>query len=39
MIFIRNISKDPNSVKFVGGESVLVLSTSSDGGLYLYQVS
>ena len=39
MIFIGKISKGHNSVKNVGGESVLVLCTSSDNGLYLYQVS
>ena len=33
------ISKGHNSVKNVGGVSVLVLCTSSDDGLYLYQVS
>ena len=38
-IFIRKISKGHNSEKNVGGESVLVLCTSSDDGLYLYQVS
>ena len=39
MIFIRKISKGHNSVKNVGGVSVLVLCTLSDDGLYLYQVS
>ena len=39
MIFIRKISKGHNSVKNVGGMSVLVVCTSSDDGLYLYQVS
>ena len=39
MIFIRKISKGHNSVKNVGGVSVLVLCTSSDDGSYLYQVS
>ena len=39
MIFIRKISKGHNSVKNVGGLSVLVLCTLSDDGLYLYQVS
>ena len=38
-IFMRKISKGHNSVKNVGGESVLVLCTSSDDGLYSYQVS
>ena len=37
-IFIRKISKGHNSVKNVGGVSVLVLCISSDDGLYLYQV-
>ena len=39
MIFIGKISKGHNSVKNVGGVTVLVLYTSSDVGLYLYQVS
>ena len=39
MIFIRKISKGHNSVKNVGGVSVLVLCTLSDDGLYLHQVS
>ena len=39
MVFIRKISKSHNSVKNVGGVMVLVLCTSSDDGLYLYQVS
>ena len=39
MIFIRKISKGHNSVKNVGGVSILVLCTLSDDGLYLYQVS
>ena len=39
MIFIAKISKGHNSVKNVGGVSVLVLCTSPDDGLYLYQVS
>ena len=38
-IFIRKISKGQNSVKNVGGVSVLVPCTSSDDGLYLYEVS
>ena len=38
-IFIRKISKGHNSVKNVGGVSVLVLCTSSDGDLYFYKVS
>ena len=39
MIFIRKISKGHNSVNNVSGVVVLVLCTSSDDGLYLYQVS
>ena len=39
MTSIRKISKGHNSVKNVGGVSVLVLCTLSDGGLYLYKVS
>ena len=39
MISIRKISKGHNSVKNVGGVLILVLCTSSDDGLYLYQVS
>ena len=39
MIFIAKISKGHNFVKNVGGVAVLVLCTSSDDGLYLYQVS
>ena len=35
----RFFSKGHNSVKYVGGVTVLVLCTSSDDGLYLYQVS
>ena len=38
-IFIGKIPKGHNSVKNVGGGSVLVLCTSSDDGLYLYQIS
>ena len=38
-IFIAKNSKGHNSVKNVGGVSVLVLCTSSDSGLYLYKVS
>ena len=37
-IFLGKISKAHNSVKNVGGVSVLVLCTSTDDGLYLYQV-
>ena len=33
------ISKGHNSVKNVGGVTVLVFCTSSDNGLYLYKVS
>ena len=39
MIFIGKISKGHNSVINVDGVSILVLCTSSDDGLYLYQVS
>ena len=39
MIFIRKISKGHNSLKNVSGVTVLFLSTSSDGDLYLYKVS
>ena len=38
-IFIERISKGHNSVKYVDGVMVLVLCTSSDGGLYFYKVS
>ena len=38
-IFIRIILKGHNSVKNVDGVLVLVLCTSSDDGLYLYQVT
>ena len=38
-VFIRKISKGHNSVKNVGGVTVLVFCISSDDGLYLYQVS
>ena len=38
-VFIRKNSKGHNSVKNVGGVSILSLCTSSDDGLYLYQVS
>ena len=34
MIFIRNNSKGYNSVKSVGGVTILFLCTSSDVGLY-----
>ena len=33
------ISKGHNSIKNVGGVTVLFLRTSSDDGLYLYKVS
>ena len=33
------ISKENNSAKNVGGVTVVYLCTSSDHGLYLYQVS
>ena len=35
----EKISKGHNSVKKVDGVTILFLCTSSDGGLYLYQVS
>ena len=38
-VFKGKISKGHNSVKNVGGVSVLVLCLLSDDGLYLYQVS
>ena len=38
-IFIAKISKGHNSVKNVGGDTVLVPCTSSDEGLYFYIVS
>ena len=39
MIFIGKISKGHNSIKNVGGVTVLVLCTLSDDGLHLYKVS
>ena len=39
MTFIGKISKGHNSIKNVGGDTVLVLCTSSDDGSYLYKVS
>ena len=39
MIFIGKISKGHNSVKNVGEVTILFLCTSSDDGLYLYNVS
>ena len=39
MIFIRKILKGHNSINNIGGVLVLVLCTSSDDDLYLYQVS
>ena len=39
MIFMAKISKGHNSVKNVGGVTVLFLCASSDGGLYFYKVS
>ena len=39
MSFIGKISKGHNSVKNVGGVTVLFLCASSDDGLYLYIVS
>ena len=38
-IFLAKISKGHNSVKNVGRVTDLVLCTSSDDGLYLYQAS
>ena len=38
MVCILKFSKGHNSVNSVGGIMVLVLSTSSDGVSYLYQV-
>ena len=38
MIFIGKISKGHNSVKNVGEVTILFLCTSSDDGLYLYNV-
>ena len=37
--FIGKISKGHNSVRNEGGVTVLILCTSSDGGLYLDKVS
>ena len=37
--FHGKISMGHNSIKGVGGVMVLVLCTSTDGGLYLYKVS
>ena len=39
MIFIAKISTGHNSVKNVGGVTVLFLCTSSDDDLYFYKVS
>ena len=39
MIFIGKSLKEHNSVKKVGGVTVLFLCISSDSGLYLYKVS
>ena len=39
MISILKISKGNNSVKNVGGVTVLNLCTSSDHAIHLYQVS
>ena len=39
MIFIAKISKGNHSVKNIGGVKILLLCTSSHGGLYLYKVS
>ena len=37
MISISKFSKGRNSVKYVGGDMVLILCTSSDHALYLYK--
>ena len=37
--FHRKFSKGHNAIKHVDGVTVLVLCTSSDGGLYLYKIS
>ena len=39
MSFIGKKSKGHNSVKNVGGDTILFLCTSSDNGLYLYKDS
>ena len=39
MTFMGKISKGHNSVKNVGGVTILVLCTLSDDGSYLYKVS
>ena len=39
MISILKITKGNNSARNVGGVTVVNLCTSSDHGLYLYQVS
>ena len=39
MVFIGKIWKGHNSIKNVGGVTVLFLCTSSVCGLYLYKVS
>ena len=38
-IFIAKFSKGHNSIKNVGGITVLFLCTSSENGLYFYKVS
>ena len=38
-IYQLNFSKKQNSVKNIGGVTVLILCASSDDALYLYQVS
>ena len=39
MILIAKISKGHNSVKNEGDVTILIFCTSSDDGLYLYNVS
>ena len=39
MICILKFTKGHNSIKSLGGVKVLVLCTSSDNALYLYQLS
>ena len=39
MTFIGKISKEHNSIKNVGGVTILNLCTLSDDGSYLYKVS
>ena len=39
MVFIGKNSKGHNSIKNVGGVTILFLCTLSNDGLYLYEVS